>query len=135
MKKFLPYLIPVLSIVFIAAFLVYTDNPGVTGFAVLNNEYEIDSSVKLKINANEVIPGDALMLVSLDDKEAGITVKDFIVKAGGEVQDEYKGGVVYSLTLKDFNLDNKLPKGEHILKTRLVYKGETISESENIIII
>lgn len=136
MKRFLPYLLPVISIVFlISLFLTLDDTSSPTGFVVADgNRYSVNSEVKLEIFEGEKMYGDALMVVSLDDREASMKISDFVVKAGGELKEVYEGEALYVLQISDFDIDNTLEEGEHTLSIKLVYNGNVISSSSSQII-
>jgi len=130
MKRFLPYLVPVISVFLIIGLFLFLDDSNITGFTIANpGTYVINSEVKLEILEDQTIPGDALIVVNIDDREASMQISEFIVKAGGEEKENYEGESLYVLQLSDFDIDNEVSKGNYVLGTRLEYQGGLISES------
>jgi len=133
MKRFLPYLLPVISIIFLIGSILFLDNNnGVTGFTIADTgKYPVNSDVRLEILEGQTIPGDALIVVSLDNREASMKISDFVVKAGGEEKENYEGKATFALGLSEFNIDNKVEKGNHAVGVKLVYKDSVIFESNS----
>jgi hypothetical protein len=142
-KDFLPYLLPLITLVGIAIFAF--SNPEITGLAVANTD-EISSRIRLDLSEGVVVPADAIVEVYLDDQRSSLSVEEFIEKTGEDFRYEdgvfvdigYKGGgytgnFVYRLGLEDFGLGEVDRKDSHVLRIKVVYGSQLISESERII--
>lgn len=132
MRRFLPYLLPILSVlVLIVIFLI---DPAITGFATRESILNVD--VVLRTEEGEFLPRDAIVLVSLGDEVREIMVEEFINKSGGkfELLDEgYSGDYEYKLDISEFGLDNTLERGEYVLKIDVVYGDIVLSSDERTI--
>ncbi len=139
-KEFIPYLLPILTI--IALISVAFLNPNITGFAVKNTQEKVSANVVILTDASVVLPKDALVEVSLDDKKASMSVKDFIEKNGSwyEIKngayplinyygEGYTGNHVYSLKLDAFNLGLIDNREVHNLSIVIYYKDKIVSQT------
>ena len=137
MKKLMPYLLPIISILLITIFLIF--NPTITGLAVKDNNF--DAKIKISTYEYLVMPGDAYAEVSLDNSSSTMTFKKFIEKTKGEYElrdGEFKdinykgigygGNHEYFLPISDFGLNSTLEEGKN-LRVRVFYNNYLISES------
>lgn len=130
MNKFMPYVLPVVSIFIILGFFLF--DPSITGFFVKEPE-EIGARIKVSTIEDLIIPGDAIVEVSLDGVSESITFSEFVERSGGEFEFDggYTGNYDYSLPLVDFGFTS-IREGQVI--TVKVYSGDwVISESEAVV--
>tara|TARA_Y100000310_G_C20620292_1_gene782916 strand:- start:20 stop:481 length:462 start_codon:yes stop_codon:yes gene_type:complete len=149
-KVIVSFLLPVMSIAFVFGFLFVTE-PTITGFAVVNSSgalRDLDARVTLSTSSGEVIPENAYVVVTIDRKQAFMTVKDFILKSGQEFNYTsgsldavsysglgFSGDYVYELWLSDFSLDRRVLSGVHTVKMEILYLQHTLLEkSEEVIV-
>lgn len=130
MNKLFFLSVPIFSVLILVLFFTTIgNNQNITGFAVAEEMYEINTEVVLFLSSLERLNGDSLFYVILDDRESSMTIKEFISKAGGEIKDIYQGELFYTLNLSDFDIDNKVIKGNHTLISKVV-DGEKILETK-----
>ncbi|MDA1196675.1 MAG: hypothetical protein O2779_01795 [Nanoarchaeota archaeon] len=149
-KVVFSFLLPIISIAFVFGFL-YATEPTITGFAVVNESgalRNLDARVTLSTSSGEVIPENAYVAVTIDRKQAFMTVRDFILKSGqeynytsGELESVsytglgFSGDYVYELWLSDFSLDRRVLSGVHTVKMEILYLQHTLLEkSEEVIV-
>ena len=128
MKKLLPYLLPILTVLGILSILFI--DPSVTGFVV----FEKENPVIINTEKGYFLPQDALIVVSLDDNEKSLTAEEFIKKTGEEfelTEDGYTGDYKYVLDLNEF--DFNLEKGEYVLEVVIKHNDEILSSDKKII--
>ncbi|MBI2670500.1 hypothetical protein HYX18_00770 [Candidatus Woesearchaeota archaeon] len=139
-KEFLPYLLPILSL--IVLFAIFSFNPGITGFAVKDVKERVSGNVVIFTDSNVVIPLNSIVEVSLDEKTSAIALKDFIDKNGswyetktgslpdiGYYGEGYSGNHNYALSLESLNLGAVENKEFHTIKIRVLFNGKIISET------
>jgi len=132
MNKILIYSVPVFSVLFFIFFLfTYNNDNNVTGLSTAEQLYAVDTNITLFVGGNDEISGDALFVVILDDRESNLTIKEFISKAGGEIKDVYYGELFYTLNLSNFDIDNKVKKGKHVLKNKILGEGIDLETKED----
>ena len=98
--------------------------------------------------AREIIPKNAIVEVWIDDKQAEMTIEDFIMKTGQEYETKtsisddgkyygegFTGNHFYQLELSDFDIDRNLGKGQHTFKVRIVSWRRVLYEKESNIVI
>ena len=103
---------------------------------------------KLITNPNELMPETVEIAITLDDRTASMTIKEFIEKTGQEFSYQqgkmeqlsyegygYTGNYTYKLPLSAFNLDRNVKPGSHVLKTQIKYNNLVLFERENPVII
>ena len=126
MKKFLPYILPILTIVIISSILFV--NPTITGFAVANQ-----LNVEVSTSNGFFVPENSLVVVYLNNKKTEMPIEEFISKSGGEFEltgDGYTGDYTYLLNLDEFGLELE----EGILIVEVIHDGNPISHYEKEII-
>ena len=126
MKKFLPYVLPVLTIVIISSILFI--NPTITGFAVANQ-----FNIEVSTSNGFFVPEDSLVVVSLNNKKTEMPIEEFISKSGGKYEltdDGFTGDYTYLLNLDEFGLEFD----EGILIVEVMHDGNLISHYEKEII-
>lgn len=142
-------LVPVFSIlIFMGAYFFM--EPATTGLVVYseNQSKLVNADVRLSTKESEVIPPNAIVEIQVDDKQAMMTVSQFIQKTGQEYDVRtgslpefdfhgkgFTGDHTYTLTLADFDIDRKIGKGEHKFITRITYRNKVLYEKENNIMI
>ena len=140
------------SLAIIASFLVFT-KPATVGFTVVDANITplgqtIDADVSLITNPNELMPETVEIAITLDDRTASMTIKEFIEKTGQEFSYQqgkmeqlnyegygYTGNYTYKLPLSAFNLDRNVKPGSHVLKTQIKYNNLILFERENPVVI
>ncbi len=148
LKKIQLYIVPILSLIIFATIFTFTKPTlGPTGMAVSDinptDERTVTAKVTLKLSKNELIPKDSLVMVSLDDREASIPIKEFIkisnepyeyAQGTLEIADYegygYIGDYTYSIDIENFNLDTKVLTGEHTFTTKIVYNNHVLYKKE-----
>lgn len=136
MKKFMPYLLPLVTILVVAGFLLF--DPGITGFAIQDQDY--DATIKISTHEFIVVPEDTVVEVSLDDISSTMTFKEFIEKTNveyelveGSFKDidysgyGYSGRHEYFLPISEFGFDS-IEEAE-TLRVKVRYRNYLISES------
>jgi len=148
MKTLTALSVPLISVIILLAAL-YAFRPSATGLSVYSPEGKqlVDADVTLSTKESEILPKDAVIEVWLDEKKASMPVSDFIIKTKqsydikkGNFSDLYYGDGFtgdhdYRLALSDFNLDRNVEKGEHIFRTRIIYRQKILYEKEKKIVI
>jgi hypothetical protein len=142
-------LVPALSILMFLGVYFFLE-PSTTGLAVHSENVSklVNADVILTTSVNEIIPPDAIIEVVLDEQSNFMTINNFIMKTGGEYELErgeleefgyygngFTGEYEYKLSLGDFDLNRDIGKGEHKFVTRIIYRGQTLYEKENNIMI
>lgn len=131
MNKFMPYTMPIISILVIMGF-VFLD-PTVTGFFVKEDDL-IGAKITVSTTEEIVIPPEAVVEVGLDSVSREIRFSEFVERSGGDfklVEGGYTGNYNYYLRTEDLGF-NDLEAGQ-VLRVR-VYSGEwVISESEAVV--
>ena len=147
MKRILPYLLPIITILIILSILFIRPaitTSLVTGKAIFNpNTKILTAKITISLDPVDIIPEDSLIIIKLDDKEAGMPVKEFIKKTKllyeikqGQLKDinyegpGFLGREVYQLDISEFKLNTNLLVGEHTLITKIIYKDKMITESK-----
>jgi len=136
MKQFMPYLLPAVSLLIIAGFLIV--DPNITGFAVRDQSY--DANIKISTYEFVVMPENSIVEVLLVDSLSKMTFKEFIDKTGDEYELRegkfedigfegvgYSGNHEYFLPISEFGFDS-LEEGQTIT-IRVRYENYLISES------
>ena len=76
LDKFLPYLLPVITILGLGVF-AFT-NPEITGLAVANDKEIVNSQVRVFLDENSMLPKGSDVVVILDGKESSMKLSEFI---------------------------------------------------------
>lgn len=146
LKKIQIYIVPVLSLLTIMGFFFFT-KPTPTGMAILDinssPDMSITAKVTLKLSKNELIPENALVIVTLDDRETSMPIKKFIelsnqpynyTKGTLDIANYegygYIGDYTYSIDLSNFDFDTKVIAGDHTFTTKIIYKEKVLYEKE-----
>lgn len=132
-KEFMPYLLPIFTVVGIFIYMIFTaGNPSlnpITGLAVANTQERVEIEIKLTLDPD--YQGDYFIEVELDKEIRGMTIENFKgISKRTEVENDL---IVYYADLKEFGLGKAEKKEEHILKIRIKDGDEIISESEEIV--
>ena len=151
-KLIISFALPIISLAIIVSFLVFT-KPAAVGFTVVNANITplgqtIEADVTLITNPNELMPETVEIAITLDDRTASMTIKEFIEKTGQEFSYQqgkmeqlnyegygYTGNYTYKLPLSAFNLDRNVKPGSHVLKTQIKYNNLILFERENPVVI
>lgn len=137
MKRFLPYLVPLLSILFLLFYLAFS-KPAVTGMAALP---EVSARISLSTSEKDFLPENATISLYFANQEATMTVKDFIFKSKQEYRyiegnntilnykgKGFSGNYTYHLPLEEFDLNRSVKPGKYDLSVRVVYSNIILSE-------
>lgn len=153
LKKIQFYIVPLISLIIIFSFLIFTkQTESPVGMAVLDidtiPENSVTAKVTLKLSKNELIPENALVIVMLDDKKASMPIKQFIMLSNQPfnytegtlpIADYegygYIGDYTYSIDLSNFDLETKVAAGNHKFTTKIVYKDMVLYEKETSFVI
>lgn len=143
-SKFLPYLLPLISI--IAITVIAFSKPEITGLAVANDKEMVSSEIRIFLDKDSMLPKDSRVVVSLDGKESSMSLTDFIEKSGGfkeiinaEIKEigykgeGYKGENVYNLDIREFKLGLVDKKKEHELIIKVIFNDKVLLENKKII--
>ncbi|MBS3146829.1 hypothetical protein J4471_03990 [Candidatus Woesearchaeota archaeon] len=144
-NKFLPYLLPTLSIVVLSLILII--KPEITGFAVVDQDKEmVSSKVTIFLDKDSMLPVESIVLVSLDNQEGTMSLIKFIerskepktiidgdLKEIGYVGKGYTGVHQYSVDLQDFGLGLVQKSEVHSLNIRIIYDGKVLLENNRTI--
>ena len=151
-KLIISFALPIISLAIIISFLTFT-KPAAVGFTVVNANITplgqtIDADVSLITNPNELMPETVEIAITLDDRTASMTIKEFIEKTGQEFSYQqgkmeqlsyegygYTGNYTYKLPLSAFELDRNVKPGSHVLKTQIKYNNLVLFERENPVVI
>ena len=151
-KLIISFALPIISLAIIVSFLVFT-KPAAVGFTVVNANITplgqtIEADVTLITNPNELMPETVEIAITLDDRTASMTIKEFIEKTGQEFSYQqgkmeqlsyegygYIGNYTYKLPLSAFNINRETKPGNHILKVQIRYNNKILFERENPVII
>ena len=131
MNRYLPYLLPLVTVLVFGALII---NPVITGFVV--KEKVLEADVILRTEEGNFLSKDAMVVVSLGDEVKSLSVGEFIKKDGGRfevVDGSYTGDYLYRLDISKFGLDNRLRKGEYIMMVEVIYDGEILNSDERVI--
>ncbi|MBS3149779.1 hypothetical protein J4455_03765 [Candidatus Woesearchaeota archaeon] len=144
LDKFLPYLLPVITILGLGVF-AFT-NPEITGLAVANDKEIVNSQVRVFLDENSMLPKGSDVVVILDGKESSMKLSEFIEKSGGfkeiknaeikeiaYVGEGYIGENVYDVDLKEFNLGMVDKKKEHDLVIKVIYNNHVLLENKRLV--
>ncbi len=139
-QKIMPYILPIASIIVIAAIIILF-KPQATGFFIASPQV----NAEIKITADEILPENAEIHIFLEKdnaivKEISISsVNGFVNQFPAQTGLEYKYGNNYEIAYEGFGylggsifnvgLDANNLKGKYILKTRISYEGKVISET------
>ncbi len=140
--------VPLVSILVLLSALYFLQ-PSATGLAVYSDvgEKEINADVTLTTKEGEVLPKDAIIEAEVDSQKASMTVQEFILKTGQPYEakrgnfssmyygEGFSGNHQYILALSDFVLNRNIGRGEHTLRTRILYRNKVLYEKENKIVI
>jgi len=142
-------LVPTISLILIISAFLFL-KPATTGLTTFSPDesQNVNADISLSTKNGEVIPPSAVVEIWVDDKKAEMTISEFIARTGEESELEqgsipdfnfqgigYTGEHIYKLTLADFNIDRSIEKGQHTFITRIVYRGKTLYEKQNNIVI
>lgn len=141
LHKKINYLLPIISILLVAGFLIYS-KPGITGQLILDpGKRIIDADVVLTTRSSELVPENAEIVVAIDNQQRNMSIKDFISKTGSDFIYEtkkepkldyegygYTGNFTYRLNISQFNLNLTVKPGEHSIKTQIVFYNRTLYE-------
>ena len=143
-------ILPITSFFIIIGFVFY-GNPSYTGmvtYEIGNSTRMIQSDVILKTKENEIVPEYAIIKISLDDKRAMLTVKEFIEKTKkpfnytyGSLEKisytgyGYSGNYSYTLNLSDFSINTTINLGSHSFVTEITYEDKILFRQEKDIIV
>ena len=143
-KQFLPYLLPLISI--IAITVIAFTNPEITGFAVAENKEIVTSQVRIFLDKDSMLPKESMVIVSLDGKESKMPLTQFIEKSNGfkelkkgEIKaisfegEGYIGENVYDVDLKEFNLGLVDKKEEYELIIKVLFNGQVLLENRRLV--
>ncbi|MBT3691282.1 hypothetical protein HOG16_03515 [Candidatus Woesearchaeota archaeon] len=138
MKKFTPYIVPVISVLLILSILLI--DPEFTGLAVFEND---EVMIQLNTFKDLVLPENAELEVSIENVSSRLTIKEFIEKTGeefelveGKIESlsfegmGYTGNQTYYLPLSEFGFEDGYAKDIEIN----VYYGDLLISNQNIII-
>ena len=138
MKRFIPYLLPVVSVFIIGGFLIF--NPSITGF--ITKDIENIPKVNVETRDDLVIPEDSLVVVSLDETKKSLALKEFIKKTQKEYKIQkgrldfinyeglgYTGNYKYSLDLLELGFEKEDVETFKVLKIEIFYRDNLISNS------
>ncbi len=135
MKRFMPYLLPVLTLILVIV-LITTKPKGITGFAV----YTARQERTIRINSSVIIPENSVVqIVYGSNSSLEVSIKEFVKKAGGENQTGntiyseleeigYKGyGYIgdYSIQLKDLGIEDEP------VEVNVIYDDTIISSTKD----
>jgi hypothetical protein len=136
MKKFTPYIVPIVSVLLILSILLI--DPEFTGLAVFENK---EVMIELNTFKDLVLPGNAELEVTIENKSSRLTIKEFIEKTGEEFElvegsiDSigfegmgYTGNETYYLPLSEFGFEEGYNKEIGIN----VYYDNILISSQNI---
>ena len=127
MKRLLPYLFPLFTVISISTILLL--NPKIIGYTVFDDG--LTEGVEIRILRGEIIPEESFVMISLNDEVREVNIGEFIEIAGGEYElgdGGYTGDYVYRVDIRKFNFTDFRNKNELIVK--VVYNNETISEND-----
>jgi len=143
------YILPLISVIIVAVFLV---NPGITGLIIgtgggaEENLMQLSGKVSITIS-KEIIPEDAVVTVFLSDQSSAMPIKDFIEKTGKEYEFKYGriseigyegygyGKGTYTLDLSDFGLNLMVEPGNYTLTTEISYENFVISSTSQDVVV
>jgi len=145
MDKHKIYLVPALSLFIIVMAMLFF-KPSITGFTVASPV--VDANLSLVTSEKDFLPEDALVSVSFNNKQASMSVKEFIENSGQEVQYQdgenlvlnykgmgYTGNHIYYLSLSAFDLNTTALPGSYVLSIKVSHNNLIISEkSEEILV-
>ncbi|MDO8555655.1 MAG: hypothetical protein Q7R96_00595 [Nanoarchaeota archaeon] len=130
------YLLPLLSI---SLFILFLLGGNITGLVTLNQK-EIQANIILTTTEDDVLPGEAIITMTIADYSASKTIKEFItitqqpyterygqLKQINYTGQGYSGEHTYTLPLTTFNPPTNLATGTYQLTTTITYKETTIS--------
>ncbi len=136
MKKFVPYVVPAISVLLIFSILLI--DPELTGFAVFENK---EVMIELNTFKDLVLPENAELEVVIAEESSRLTIKEFIEKTGEEYElvegsiDSlnfegmgYTGNKTYYLPISEFGFEEGHNK-EIVIN---VYYEELLISSQNI---
>jgi len=135
------YLVPALSIAFLAIFFLGGNITGLVTF-----DPAVQANILLTTTEDDVLPGDAIIQVDFAGQSKSFAAEDFIMETGmpyerragkfgriGYAGEGFTGEYVYSLSLDDLGFSTQVPEGEHTLKITVHYKDTFISSYEEVI--
>lgn len=141
-KNIISIILP-LTTVFIIAFLVKTQP---TGLAVYKNKtlYNVEGSVSITLQ--EKIPLDSYIRINIDEYEIKMPLVEFLkmsenfqeYKVPVEQEKNYRiieedskkyiiGNGTYTVDLASLGIDEGFEKGEHTIKTQIVYEDSLLN--------
>ncbi|HLC73190.1 MAG TPA: hypothetical protein VJH20_00970 [Candidatus Nanoarchaeia archaeon] len=142
--KFLPYFLPIISILVLA--VIAFSKPEITGLAVANDKEIVTSQVRIFLDKNSMLPKDSEVVVILDGKEGKMPLTQFIEKSNGfkelkngEIKsisfkgEGYMGENVYDVDLEEFKLGLVDKKNEHELIIKVLYNNQVLLENKKIV--
>lgn len=143
-NKFLPYLLPLISIIALAT--IALTNPGITGLAVANDKEIVNSQVRIFLDKDSMLPKESIVVVGLDGKESSMSLTEFIERSGGfkelinaEIKEinykgeGFKGENIYDLDLSEFKLGLVDKKKKHEMIIKVVFNDKVLIENKKII--
>ena len=147
MKRFI---VPVISVVIIAFFIVLY-KPEVTGMATLTDvsfDKQLNARVSLSTSPTNLLPENAIITVSINNRTASMPVAEFIEKTkqdytvieGNNSALVYQGkgfigNETYYLPLAGFDIDRILRFGTYTLRVKVYFNDFTISEVTELVVI
>jgi hypothetical protein len=144
MKKIMPYVLPVLSILFMVLFIAIYQ-PRITGYSIRENSSSLNFEVK--VSAVEVLPKDAVISIRLLDKKNNTLIElekenigDLVQK--GSLNLSYIQGFNSQINYRGYGYlgESKINISKQInkdiedkiagIKVEITYNNEIISSSE-----
>ncbi len=132
------YLIPALSIAFLAIFFLGGNITGLVTF-----DPAVNANILLSTTEDDVLPGDAIIKINFADQSEELTAEEFILKTKmpyerrmgkleriGYIGEGFTGDYAYSLPLENLGFSTQLSPGEYIIKVIVAYHDTLISSYE-----
>ena len=137
----MPYVLPALTILFLAAAAIFL-RPQITGLAIVQPRL----NAEIKLTVEEILPENAVIIVLLSKKD-GSKVLELINSEMKDFVNEYKLGLSYdegsntqlnyqgygflgeaSINITKSNIN--IPKGSYVLITEILYNNEVVSSGQ-----
>ena len=124
MKKI--YTIPLISIIFLLL-IAFLQLDNITGFVVIAPSKDV---VEIKTEEGKFLPAEAIVSISINEKNVNISAEDFIKKTGNDFKREklgYTGDFSYKLSIAEFGFEdwNKI-------RIDIIYKEQIIETYEKV---
>ncbi|RLI98490.1 MAG: hypothetical protein DRO99_00590 [Candidatus Aenigmatarchaeota archaeon] len=137
-ERHFPFILPAITLIAAAFFLA---GPGITGMVTAPTGVgEVTAKIRISTSPDKVIPAGSVIIVTLNDSSKSMPIEEFINLSGEPSErrdgklpsikyygEGYTGTHNYTVDISDLGIRTRLPAGDYVLRTEVVYGSSVIT--------